>query len=306
MIVRNVRYISAIMAMSALFLTGCASHQPTPSHSVTLPETGFTVHSSLRYSPDTWPEPLYADLYVPERTDPAPVVLMVHGGGWERRSRSDMTWVAESLASQGFAVLNVDYRFAPDFTFPAQLHDLQIARHWLNRNAGRYGLDTSRVTGFGFSSGAHLVALLATVASTDSDLNRPHGGPETALKAAVAGGLPADLPAFGSGRLLRQLLGAELEEQPDRYQRASPVTHVSAATPPFFLFHGTMDMLVPFSQAERFAEALDAQGVYHEIYRMRLRGHVTSFLTAGNAVDQAARFLARQGAGPQSAQANER
>tara|TARA_Y100001973_G_scaffold97755_1_gene154315 strand:+ start:160 stop:888 length:729 start_codon:yes stop_codon:yes gene_type:complete len=241
-IVRNVRYISAIMAMSALFLTGCASHQPTPSHSVTLPETGFTVHSSLRYSPDTWPEPLYADLYVPERTDPAPVVLMVHGGGWERRSRSDMTWVAESLASQGFAVLNVDYRF----------------------------------------------------------------GPETALKAAVAGGLPADLPAFGSGRLLRQLLGAELEEQPDRYQRASPVTHVSAATPPFFLFHGTMDMLVPFSQAERFAEALDAQGVYHEIYRMRLRGHVTSFLTAGNAVDQAARFLARQGAGPQSAQANER
>lgn len=223
MIVRNVRYISAIMAMSALFLTGCASHQPTPSHSVTLPETGFTVHSSLRYSPDTWPEPLYADLYVPERTDPAPVVLMVHGGGWERRSRSDMTWVAESLASQGFAVLNVDYRFAPDFTFPAQLHDLQIARHWLNRNAGHYGLDTSRVTGFGFSSGAHL----------------------------VAGGLPADLPAFGSGRLLRQLLGAELEEQPDRYQRASPVTHVSASTPPFFLFHGTMDMLVPFSQARR-------------------------------------------------------
>ena len=132
----------------------------------------------------------------------------------------------------------------------------------------------------------------------------PNGLPRRSILLCIR--LPAALPAFGSGRLLRQLLGAELEEQPDRYQRASPVTHVSAATPPFFLFHGTMDMLVPFSQAERFAEALDAQGVYHEIYRMRLRGHVTSFLTAGNAVDQAARFLARQGAGPQSAQANER
>jgi acetyl esterase/lipase len=295
-----------LAAGTVLWLSGCASHQPAPQTPVSLPETEFSVHPSIRYSPETWPAPLYADLYLPERSDPAPVVLMVHGGGWERRSRSDMTWVAESLASQGFAVLNVDYRFAPEFRFPAQLHDLQIARHWLNRNAGRYGLDTSRVTGFGFSSGAHLVALLATVANTDSDLNRPHGGPDTALQAAVAGGLPADLPAFGSGRLLRQLLGAELEEQPDRYQRASPVTHVSASTPPFFLFHGTMDMLVPFSQAERFAEALDAQGVYHEIYRMRLRGHVTSFLTAGNAVDQAAQFLARQGAGPQSAQANER
>lgn len=283
------------LALAALFLwlSGCASHQPAPAQPIDLPETEFTVHPAIPFSPEHWPKRLYADLYIPAVTDAAPVVLMVHGGGWERRSRRDMAWVAEALASQGFAVLNIDYRFAPEFTFPAQLHDLQKARHWIDQNAQRYGLDAGRVSGFGFSSGAHLVALLATIAGTGDDLNTPYGGPETALNAVVAGGLPSDLPAFGSGKLLRQFLGGDPSEMPERYQQASPIVHVDASTPPFFLFHGTLDTLVPFSQTERFAQSLEDHKVYHEVYAMRLRGHITSFLTAGKAVDNAAQFLVR-------------
>lgn len=293
MIAQNVRHINIIMAVAVLMFTGCASHQPTPSNALTLPTTEYTVHSSIRYSPESWQASLFADLYMPAMAGNAPVVLMAHGGGWERRSRADMTWVAEALASRGFAVLNVDYRFAPEYTFPAQLHDLQVARQWIAQNAADFGLDANRVSGFGFSSGAHLMALLATVASTDSDLNTPHGGPNTRLQAVVAGGLPSDLPAFGSGKLLRQFLGSDLKADPERYRQASPISHVSASTPPFFLFHGAMDMLVPFTQAERFSQSLADNEVYHEVYKMHLRGHVTSFLTAGKAVDSAAQFLAR-------------
>ncbi len=291
---RTFKQLIIIIPAAFFWLTGCASHSPKSAQSVQLSETGFTVHPSITFSPETWPETLFADLYVPTMTGKAPVVLMAHGGGWERRSRADMTWVAEALASQGFAVLNIDYRFAPEYTFPAQLHDLQVARQWIQQHADHYGLNADKVSGFGFSSGAHLMALLATVASTDSDLNTPHGGPDTGLQAVVAGGLPSDLPAFGSGKLLRQFLGSDLKADPERYQQASPISHVSASTPPFFLFHGTMDMLVPFAQAERFAQALADNGVYHEVYKMHLRGHVTSFLTAGNAVESAAQFLARQ------------
>lgn len=288
------------LAVLLLALTGCATHHNAPAATAVPDERPFRVEGNLRYSPPDWPEALHADLYLPKLPKlPSgdavrPVVLMVHGGGWQRRSRADMAWIAEDVASHGFAVLNIDYRFAPAYTFPAQLHDLQLARQWLNRNADRYQLDNTRVSGFGFSSGAHLIALLGLVASSGSDLNQPYGGPETRLDAVVAGGLPSDLMAFGSGKLIRQFLGGEQSEIPETYRKASPISHVTANAPPFFLFHGAMDTLVPFTQAERFRAALQEHRVYSELYEMHLRGHVTSFLTAGDAVDRAVAFLARQ------------
>nr|WP_240339505.1 alpha/beta hydrolase [Marinobacter sp. BW6] len=282
---------------SLLVLAGCATHH-NGSAPADIPDEGpFQIAKDLRFSPDGWPEALFADLYLPNRQlsqRRRPVVLMVHGGGWQRRSREDMAWIAEEVASHGFAVLNIDYRFAPEHTFPAQLHDLQLARQWLNRHADEYHLDATQVSGFGFSSGAHLIALMALVASSDSELNRPHGGPETRLNAVVTGGLPSDLMAFGSGKLIRQFLGGEQHEMPGTYREASPISHVTGNAPPFFLFHGAMDMLVPFSQTERFREALQDQQVYSELYEMHLRGHVTSFLTAGGAIDEAIGFLVRQ------------
>lgn len=278
-------------------LAGCATHHHGTASAGIPGEIPFRVEQDLRFSPSDWPEALFADLYLPERQisqAPLPVVLMVHGGGWQRRSREDMDWIAEEVASHGFAVLNIDYRFAPEHTFPAQLHDLQLARQWLNRHAGEYHLDQNQVNGFGFSSGAHLIALMALVASSDSDLNQPHGGSETRLNAVVTGGLPSDLMAFGSGKLIRQFLGGEQKDMPETYRKASPISHVTTDAPPFFLFHGAMDMLVPFSQTERFREALEDHQVYSELYEMHLRGHVTSFLTAGDAVDEAIGFLARQ------------
>ncbi|WP_417512810.1 alpha/beta fold hydrolase [Marinobacter sp.] len=281
--------------MSALLLGGCATHHNAPAKNVSLENTAFSTDYSVRFSPEDWPEALYGDLYLPKGVTLRPVVLMVHGGGWERRSRGDMSWIAEELASHGFAVFNVDYRFAPEYTFPAQLHDLQIARTWLNRHADQYQLDASRVYGFGFSSGAHLIALLALVSSSgDAEaLNQPYGGSDTVLRAVVAGGTPADLTTFGSGKLLRQFLGGAQPDIPDTYRTASPITHVTGDAPPFFLFHGNMDSLVPFRQAKTLHQTLLASGVESELYEMRLRGHVTSFLTAGSAVSEASGFLKR-------------
>lgn len=289
-----------LMIVVALFgLSGCASHHGAPDQDAPAwPDTGFDVTRDLTYTPDDWPAELRADLYRPERnrTQNDPVVLLVHGGGWERRSREDMNGIAEDLASRGFAVLNIDYRFAPIHTFPAQLHDLQMAMHWLHDNHRRYALDTRRISAFGFSSGAHLVALMALVASSDSELNEPYGGPATRPVAVVAGGIPADLRAFGSGRLIRQFLGGEQPDMPEVYRQASPIAHVTRDAPPFFLFHGAMDMLVPAEQARWLREELQNHGVESELYEMHLRGHLTSFLTSGTAVDRATDFLWRHSA----------
>ncbi|HKL52389.1 MAG TPA: prolyl oligopeptidase family serine peptidase, partial [Wenzhouxiangellaceae bacterium] len=109
--------------------------------------------------------------------------------------------------------------------------------------------------------------------------------------AVVAGGIPSDFSLFDDGRLIRQLIGAPRAEAPEAYRAASPIEHVHADAPPFFLFHGALDKLVPFEHSKVLHEALLAHGVHSELYRMRLRGHVTAFVFRGGAVRQAVVFL---------------
>lgn len=285
--------IRLLTLITCTLLAACASHTNAPQQAVSVPRTDFSTKTDLTFSPDGWPQALQADLYLPEGGQPRPAVLLVHGGGWERRSREDMTWIAEELASKGFVVMNIDYRFAPEHTFPAQLYDLQLAMNWLHEQAASHQIDRNAITAFGFSSGAHLVSLMALVAESRHPLNQPHGGENARPAAVVAGGLPGDLRAFGSGKLIRQFLGGEQEAMPDVYRAASPIAHITAGAPPFFLFHGAQDMLVPARQARAFRDQLAEQGVENELYLMHLRGHLTSFLTAGTAVEKATAFLVR-------------
>lgn len=258
--------------------------------------TSYETRQNIRFSPDDWPQALKADLYLPQTDEPAPAVLVIHGGGWERRSRDDMTRLSRTLASRGFMVMNIDYRFAPEHRFPAQLQDAQLAMRWLHSHADDLGIDARYISAFGFSSGAHLVTMLAAASDPDHPHSEPLGGPITAPVAIVAGGLPADLRTFGSGKLLRQLLGGTREEYPQRYEAASPAAWIDQDWPPHFLFHGTWDQLVPIEQAKDFHHRLSDAGVHSELYRMRLRGHITSFLFSGAAVNQATVFLERHGA----------
>lgn len=287
--------IRPILLLTALsILGGCAHHQNAPTTPASLPDTDWTVQYDQRYSPADWPEPLDADVYEPTSAGPHPAVLVVHGGGWTRRSREDMNDIAETLASAGFVVMNIDYRFAPKYRFPAQLHDLQVAMHWLHEHQRRLSINPGRIGALGFSSGGHLVSLLGVVAGDGGELDRPWGGPETRLAAVVSGGTPSDLRKFGDGKLVEQLLGGTIKDVPDAYRQASPVVHVDADDPPFFLFHGSWDMLVPVDQATDFHDALQAHGVHSELYRMRGRGHISSFLTSGDAIEAGARFLKRR------------
>ena len=280
------RIITAFV--TPLLLSACATSDTTNPDE---PPFRVGVAESVRWSPEGWPEALEADIHYPEQGGNGAGVLMVHGGGWEYRSRADMSDTAHELARQGFVVMNIDHRFAPEHQFPAQLHDVQLAMRWLRDNAGEYGVDRERIGAWGFSSGAHLVSMLGVISGQDSPLNEPWGGAELEPKAVVAGGLPADFHLFEGGRRLRQLLGGDQNEIPDAYREASPITHVHDGAPPFFLFHGTWDTLVPIEHAEDFAQALRDKDVEVQLYRQWLRGHVLSFLFNGAATDEAVVFL---------------
>ncbi len=249
-----------------------------------------SIERDVVYTPPGWPAALAADIHLPRQPGPRPAVLLVHGGGWEGRERSDMDGIAGRLAARGFVVMNVSYRFAPAHRFPAQLHDLQLATRWLRSNAARYAIDPARIGAFGYSSGGHLAALLGTVGAGEA-LDQPHGGKDARLQAVVAGGAPLDLRKFTGGRLVPQFLGTTLAENPALFAAASPVTHVTPDDPPMFLYHGGGDTLVDVSHSQDMKRALDAAGVRAELRVVPILGHVPTFLLARGTENEAMDFL---------------
>ena len=114
---------------------------------------------------------LKADLYLPN-VALAPAIVLIHGGGWIRGKRTEMNNIAKTLAKHGYAVLNIDYRLAPEHRFPAQIEDCRQAVKWLRDNAKNLGIDANKIGSFGYSAGAHLALLLGVSGDEDTKLKR--------------------------------------------------------------------------------------------------------------------------------------
>lgn len=277
----------------ALLVASCSRHlgrpeglqQPEPVHS------GYEVHRAIPVAPPDWPQPLLADVYRPEGAGPFPSVLLIHGGAWKRGGPAQVASLARRIAARGYLAVNASYRFAPRYTWPAQLHDVRQALRWMRGPDGlALGVDPGHVAAFGYSAGAHLAALIGGAANDSG----PFGDPTTAVQAVVAGGTPADLTKYPGGRLIPNFMGGPREEHLADYLAASPVTYVNPGDPPVFLYHGDLDDLVPLHHATDYKALLDRAGVPSELFIVGGHGHFSAFFADGAAVDAALDFLDRQ------------
>ncbi len=208
------------------------------------------------------------DLYLPRQPAAAkiPCIVVVHGGGWRSGDKTRFAHIAGALAAQGFAAACIGYRLLPEVQFPAPVLDCKAAVRWVRANAAAHGIDPDRLGALGGSAGGHLVAMLGTsahVASLEGEGGSP--GSSSRVQAVVAMATPADLVAMGN----RVGLDAELA------RLISPVTHVSAASAPMLLLHGTADTLVPMAQSELLLEKYRAAGVKAEL--VKIEGGVHAF-----------------------------
>src|SRR5262245_893132 len=100
--------------------------------------------------------PLHADIARPRDVGPHPAVVCLHGGGWVRGDRRQLTTTLEALARQGYVAMAPDYRLAPKHRFPAQFEDCQAAVRWLRAQAKSYDVDPERIGVMGLAAGGHL------------------------------------------------------------------------------------------------------------------------------------------------------
>jgi len=218
------------------------------------------------------------DVYLPEAGEgPFPVIVSIHGGAflaWDK-SDSQVMPMLQGLG-RGYAVVAVNYRLSWEAKFPAQLHDIKSAVRWVRANAREFPFDPARIAAWGGSAGGYLSAMLGVSAGIAELEDLSQGNPDrpSDVQAVVAwypptdfltmdvqlmqAGMPPEAGKEHSGPNSPEslLLGAQVTTVPERVRAASPATYVTAATPPFFLQHGTKDATVPAQQSIELAETL--------------------------------------------------
>jgi arylformamidase len=136
------------------------SQDDAPSSSSDLP-SGTRVIRDLPYGPD---QRQRMDIYLPRQPRNAPVLLMVHGGGWAIGDKQHGKVVRNKVMHwlpQGVMVVSVNYRMLPDASPTEQAMDVARALAEAQKRAPSWGGDSQRFVLMGHSAGAHLVALLS-------------------------------------------------------------------------------------------------------------------------------------------------
>ena len=210
--------------------------------------------------------PLYLDIIQPDPLpeERMPVVIYIHGGGWMGGQRKGER--NTFLAAHGFFTISIDYRLSNQAIYPAQIADAKAAVRWVRANAERYHLDPEHIGVWGHSSGAHLAALLGTSAhSAELEGNSAPQNFSSCVQAVVNMCGPTDLSQMGGWHDLpdspdAKLLGGPVQECLDLVRLANPIAYVHPTVPPFLIFHGTHDQIVPFNQSELLYAALKEVG----------------------------------------------
>jgi acetyl esterase/lipase len=198
------------------------------------------------------------DLYLPESSKPAPLVVFIHGGFW---AESDDAYgfgkrVADALAADGAAVALVRYRLSPAVKHPTHVRDVAAALAALKRLAGRYGYDAKRIYLIGHSAGATIAAQLVLDAAY---LNEVDMRPADLSGVVLLSGIYDLGPSGPMEGQFAPFARAAFGTQTAALRAASPITHAGRG-PPMLVLCGENDLERLAIDARRFVKALRAAG----------------------------------------------
>lgn len=250
---------------------------------------------------------LLMDVHHPEKPNGYGVIF-VAGSGWSAQLPYGAKALKEeqipdwgpALLRAGYTVFAINHRATPRFQYPAPVDDVQRAVRFVRHHAPQYGIDPGKLGGVGGSSGGHLIGLVAMLAAPGiaSDADPVNREPAT-LQCAVLRAAPTDLrkmiggSAIGTAAVVSFVgrLPTPSSDDQEVYRTASPISHVSASSPPVLLLHGDADDTVPYQQSVSMEGALREAGVTVKLVRVAGGAHGSDFGIGGKAHPQFAEVL---------------
>jgi acetyl esterase/lipase len=234
--------------------------------------SAYAHDTDLAYGPagpanhlDVWRRP---DLPADAR---APVLLQIPGGAWTMGNKQGQAYPLMShLVEHGWVCVSMAYRVAPRSTWPGHVVDVKRAIAWIKANIARFGGDPGFIAVTGGSAGGHLSALTAVTPGAP-EFQPGFEDADTRVQAAVPfygvydltdeHGRP-DTLAHWEKTVLKQPISTARRD----YEAASPLHRVGADAPPFFLLHGTHDVLLRVEQAQLMTQRLRAVSTAPVVY----------------------------------------
>lgn len=215
-------------------------------------------------------------IYRPHGSGPFPLYVFLHGGGWCQGTIDERDPRCRAISAGARCVVaSVDYRMAPENSYPVPGEDCYAALEWLAEHASKIDVDPRRIAIGGESAGGNLAAVATLMARDRSGPAICHQWldvPATDLTLAqpslteVPDGYLLDRSDID--RYLSSYLAHPVEAQ-DPY--ASPLLAPNlAALPPAWIMSAEFDKLRDDGRA--YADALSAAGV--PVTYQLLKGHV--------------------------------
>ena len=229
---------------------------------------------------------------------PRPLVVLVHGGGWLGRDKSEVKDVTRYL-TKGISVAAINYRYSSIAPLPAPVHDAARAVQFLRYKAADWNIDKNRIVLTGDSAGgcsSVLIACMPDLAKPDSE--DPVERESTRIQGAAGAGAqvsvdPKLLEAWVGSEyahhgMIVKAVGEESEEEMLKnyakhealFKAFSAINHLSKDDPPIYLAYSA-DLTVP---ATSYGHA-----IHHGIFGVKFQekskavGHNNVHLAIGKA-----------------------
>jgi acetyl esterase/lipase len=257
----------AIFSFTALAVLMSISQASAAEYEIiNRPDIVFAEHDGTK---------LVGDLYLPRGRTKAPILVAVHGGGWQVGSRQFYRYWGLFLARAGYAVFAIEYRLGKPGTYPAAVYDTKAAIQFVRAKAAEFDLDSERIGLIGDSAGAHLASLVALAGDQYTSAYRDDANAAVPANVKCVVGFYGvydmhaqwihDLTTRPNDRIVEKFLGVSPMQNRRIYFGASPISYATVDHNQIrvLLIHGTDDDIVdPPSQSGAFLTALTRSGFF--------------------------------------------
>jgi acetyl esterase/lipase len=229
---------------------------------------------------------LTMDVFAPTKNANGAAIIAVISGGFFSRPEMIQPIFYSEFVKRGYVVFAVLHGSQPKYTIPEIITDLNRAVRFIRFHAKDYKVDPLRIGIVGASAGGHLSLMQGTAGDVgDSKAADPVERTSSRVQAVACFFPPTDFMNFGGmgrehygdvvGLPFRPAFDYhELDKKQNRFLRItdkeklreisrgiSPITHVTADTPPTLIIHGDKDRLVPIQQSHRIMAKFKELGV---------------------------------------------
>lgn len=244
-----------------------------------------------------------------------PGIIWIHGGGLIFGSRTDLPEEQMKFyLANGYSVVSIDYRLAPETKLPDIVNDIKDAIQWVRlKGPDSLGIDSNEIFVIGHSGGAYLAlvsgyfvenppkAIVSFYGYGDIQgewyskpnsffLTQPLINEDEVKKLIRDSVITSasfeerfNIYLFSRQKGLWPLLvsGHDPVKEIEWFDRYCPLKNINANYPPVLLIHGDKDTDVPFEQSVLMDRKLELNNIKHEFIRVKNYGHVFDLFEGG-------------------------